>query len=180
MLDGLDEVPWDLLNHAYGSAGDVPGLLRELIDADADSVAKEGHPLWELYGNIYHQGTVYPATSYAVPFLIELAANHNVRLRADIVMLLGDIARSKPVGESHAAVAAGMDVYVRMLRESDNRIRVAAAQTLSAFPEHEEELSFVLRQAIDAEFDPLTQCAFLRVAHANSSHSWPNASSRVS
>ncbi len=30
MLDGLDDVPWDRLHHAYGAASDVPGLLREL------------------------------------------------------------------------------------------------------------------------------------------------------
>jgi hypothetical protein len=160
-LDGLDEIHWDQLNHAYGPATDVPALLRELIDADVQSPGDSNHPLWHLYGNIYHQGTVYPATPHAVPFLIKLAANPNVRPRADIVGLVGAIAQSEPEGESHAAVAAGIDVYVRMLQESDRRLRLAAAHTLSAFPEHEERLSLLLRKAFEVESDSLSQAGML-------------------
>lgn len=32
LLDGLDEVDWGSLHHAYGPATDVPGLLRALVD----------------------------------------------------------------------------------------------------------------------------------------------------
>ena len=28
MLEGLDSIDWDLLGHANGPAGDVPGLIR--------------------------------------------------------------------------------------------------------------------------------------------------------
>jgi hypothetical protein len=33
MLDGLDSIPWQQLTHAYGSAEDVPHLLRALRTA---------------------------------------------------------------------------------------------------------------------------------------------------
>ena len=65
MLERLDEVPWDTLEHAYGAASDVPGLLRDLA-AGTDRFDV-------LFGNLYHQGTVYPATVPAVPFLVALA-----------------------------------------------------------------------------------------------------------
>lgn len=32
MLEGIDSVPWGELEHAYGSAEDVPGLLRKLLN----------------------------------------------------------------------------------------------------------------------------------------------------
>jgi hypothetical protein len=35
-LAGLDEVLWAGLTHAYGSAEDVPGMLRRLVSADAE------------------------------------------------------------------------------------------------------------------------------------------------
>ena len=34
MLKGLDDIPWAELEHAYGSAADVPDLLRKLLDPD--------------------------------------------------------------------------------------------------------------------------------------------------
>src|SRR5688572_7894632 len=69
MLDGIDSIDWASLNHAYGSAEDVPGLLRQLTSDDDE---KRQEAIYELFGNIWHQGTVYPATAVAVPFLYEL------------------------------------------------------------------------------------------------------------
>src|SRR5688572_30578809 len=69
VLEGLEAVDWTRLSHAYGPAADVPGLLRQLASTDAEA---RGAALYELYGNIYHQGTVYEATAHAVPFLVEL------------------------------------------------------------------------------------------------------------
>lgn len=60
-MQGLDDIPWSTLHHAYGTAEDVPELLRQLQTADPD-VRNEDSPLWQLFGNIWHQGTVYEAT----------------------------------------------------------------------------------------------------------------------
>ena len=67
MLVGLDDVLWSTLEHAYGPADDVPEILRDVARGDTEAVGA-------LYGNIWHQGTVYPATSKAVPFLVDLLA----------------------------------------------------------------------------------------------------------
>jgi hypothetical protein len=34
MLEGLDDVPWHSLTHAYGKADDVLGLIRRLASPD--------------------------------------------------------------------------------------------------------------------------------------------------
>ncbi|WP_153410442.1 hypothetical protein [Nocardia macrotermitis] len=70
-LIGLDDIPWDTLEHAYGSAEEVPGILRDLAadDEGFDDTVQEG-----LYSAIIHQGTCYSATPLAVPYLAELAA----------------------------------------------------------------------------------------------------------
>src|SRR5688500_11616185 len=71
MLDGLDKVPWASLTHAYGSAADVPDMIRRLRSSDDE---ERDEALHEAYGNIFHQGTRYTATPKAIPYIIELAA----------------------------------------------------------------------------------------------------------
>ncbi len=88
MLQGLDEVPWADLEHAYGSAADVPALLRKLLDHDPKIRSKV---LNTLYGNVFHQGTRYLATCYVIPFLIEICASPNVPKRGDLLRFWGSL-----------------------------------------------------------------------------------------
>ncbi|MFB4306341.1 HEAT repeat domain-containing protein [Actinomadura sp. GTD37] len=71
-LAGLDDVDWAGLDHAYGSAADVPALLRSLRSAGED---EREAALGELFTTIYHQGGRYGASAAAVPFLLALAAD---------------------------------------------------------------------------------------------------------
>jgi hypothetical protein len=90
MLEGLDEVDWQRLTHAYGPVADVPGQIRALV---SPFQAVWEPAIDELFGNIYHQGTVYRATAFAVPFLVELLDYPEVACRGWILILLGSIAR---------------------------------------------------------------------------------------
>lgn len=82
MLERLDSVPWAELEHAYGSAEDVPGLLRKLLNPDP---AVRSETIWTLYGNVFHQGTRYPATPYVIPFLIELCESSETPGRGNLL-----------------------------------------------------------------------------------------------
>lgn len=95
----LDDVAWDALTHAYGSAEDVPELIRALYQEDAEVVDEA---VDELYGNIHHQGTVYEASAPAVPFLAH-AARHATHQRGYLLMLLAVLAAHDPdfVNSSH-------------------------------------------------------------------------------
>ncbi|MFI8500593.1 hypothetical protein ACIGFK_19145 [Streptomyces sp. NPDC085524] len=93
----LDDVPWHDLTHAYGSAEDVPQLIRALYEDDQETVDEA---IYELYGNIHHQGTVYPASAPAVPFLAH-AACHVPGKREDLLMLLATLADNGP-GDSES------------------------------------------------------------------------------
>jgi HEAT repeat protein len=85
----LDSIDWASLRHAYGSAEDVPGLIRDLRSSDAE-VRRAA--MYELYGNIYHQGTRYEASAYAVPFLLELVADPDTPARHEVIQLLSCLA----------------------------------------------------------------------------------------
>jgi hypothetical protein len=183
MLDQLDDVPWKRLRHAFGPAEDVPELLRSLKTAAAE-LNGEQSPLWHLYGNIWHQGTVYEATSYAVPFLIELAACPQVSSRLGILGLLAAIATgssfrevhgnllSEPdfaerkaielkwVEQAHAAVARGITAFLAMTEEETD-VRLAAAHVLALLPEHRNVVSERLCRMVSAETRSLPRAGLL-------------------
>ena len=121
-LDGLDTIDWGSLTHAYGTAEDVPGLLRDLRSDDPEVV--EAALEW-LFSNIFHQGTRYQASSYAVPFLLELAADPAVRQRHAIVQLLAALA----IGDSQGHVATRFPIA--WLREEVAQLPQEVGQALT-------------------------------------------------
>jgi len=92
MLEGLDKINWSGLHHAYGEAIDVPVLIRQLLSEDKAMVDKAIH---ELFGNIWHQGTIYEASAYAVPFLYELLKSPETPDKLLVAFLLASLATGK-------------------------------------------------------------------------------------
>ncbi|MBZ0285497.1 MAG: hypothetical protein K8L97_32505 [Anaerolineae bacterium] len=185
MLDGLDDIKWGELTHAYGSAADVPDLIRQLLNDDEETLEEtfEG-----LFSNIWHQGTVYEASAYAVPFLIELVQSETVLMREGILSLLSCIAsgrsyydvhtrtpeeRAKPEMQAkiaeekkyeraaHEAVRKGIPVYLRLLGHQNPGIRTLAAEVLSQFPEDGIQIIPAVRTAIQNESASTVQADFL-------------------
>lgn len=130
-LDGLDVRPWSSLSHAYGSAEDIPDLLRALSGAD---VGAADEALSELYGSVLHQGTVYSASAEAVPFLAEIAAaGHRT---ADVLALLGGMAESEDEygvapGAVREAVADRLPLLLPLLASPEPEVRRTAAWAVS-------------------------------------------------
>ncbi len=131
VLESLDEVGWAGLSHAYGSAGDVPAWLRQ-AGSGGD---RAGDAISELYGSLFHQGTVYPATRAAVPFLAELARSAPAR-RSEFAWMLGMMADPHHAYGSafdavSAAVGAHAGVFTGLLADADAQVRAAAAYVLA-------------------------------------------------
>src|SRR5260221_12651059 len=80
MLETLKTVHWEELSHAYGEANDIPELLLALTSGE--QITRE-RAIETLFTNIYHQGTVYQASAYAAPFLIELLTHEKVQGKED-------------------------------------------------------------------------------------------------
>ncbi len=131
MFDGLDDIDWAALTHAYGSAADVPGLLRARASNDP-AVAEEADG--EFFGNIWHQGTVYEATAYAVPYLVELLRNEQTHDRFSLVVLLAFIAKGTSYMEVHDRYVHYMvdrpDLQEQLAREL--RWKAAAREAIQA------------------------------------------------
>ena len=113
-LDGLNDIDWSRLEHAYGPADDVPDLLRSLISTDKE-VRDEA--LNELFGNVWHQGTVCSATSHVVPFLTEMLESDTAPDREGVIMLFALIASGTGYLEVHAAEGNDAARWADILRK---------------------------------------------------------------
>ncbi len=89
MLEKIENINWANLKHAYGTADDVPNDIKNLASSD-DKLRDKA--IYNLYGNIFHQGTRYEATPYAIPFLYELIENKSVEDRHKIILLIVNLA----------------------------------------------------------------------------------------
>ncbi|MCO8274266.1 hypothetical protein M1L60_27065 [Actinoplanes sp. TRM 88003] len=84
LLDGVGEVDWSSLTHAYGSAEDVPGWLGAMTDPATSAGALD-----KLDTAVYHQGgAVYSAAVPVVPVLIRFVREPTVPERAGILDVL--------------------------------------------------------------------------------------------
>lgn len=133
---GLDGIPWSSLRHAYGSAADVPQVLRDCSSSDP-GLANEA--VDSLFGSIWHQGTVYEATPHAVPFLVRLAQRPETHQRFMLLALLESIANGSryqshtdpelvAAGERHvllsrSAVERHLDDFIALIADRDAEVR---------------------------------------------------------
>ncbi|WP_328472112.1 hypothetical protein OHA21_09010 [Actinoplanes sp. NBC_00393] len=139
MSTGWDEIEWARFEGAYGPATETPVILRDIASADPQ-VAADGR--FEFWSSLQHQGSVYPATVVAAPFLVELAARPETHGRADLLTTLGqlcDPARSpdevRP--EVRAAVSAVSERLLPCLGDPDPAVREGAAFALAhSGPQH--------------------------------------------
>jgi HEAT repeat protein len=133
MWDGLDEIPWGTLRHNYGTAEDIPGLLRGCASSDA-AVAVQAAT--ELDNNLHHQGGwVCPAASAALPFLTRLASDLRVTVRAEVIGSVGSLAQTAAEVDPRRvdqawprALESAVPALLALLGDGDPRVRHAAAR----------------------------------------------------
>jgi len=156
LLRGIEDIDWSQWTHAYGPATDVPDLLLDLESTDSQEAAKH-----ELWGNIWHQGTVYPATKHAIPWLIKLLAPESTADRVWILTYLSELAWGNSYMRQHAqydddgsedyanrmaeevshvdaarqAVVDGLPVYAGLLEDDDPQIRAGTCTLIAMIPE---------------------------------------------
>ncbi|MFD5947592.1 HEAT repeat domain-containing protein [Streptomyces collinus] len=155
MFRGIDEVDWASLRHAYGSAEDVPGLLRGLASADP---AERQTGLDGMYGAVHHRGEVYDSTLACVPILLALAVREDVRDRAGIVELLVSIGdesgtRGDLAARARAALRARAGVFVRLAGDADPAVRGVVPGALVRFLGPPARVLALVRERITVERD---------------------------
>ncbi|MGW6737594.1 hypothetical protein [Streptomyces sp. NPDC055013] len=148
MFDGLHDIDWASMEHAYGSAEEIPALLAALASPDA---AERDAAFDRFYGAVHHQGSVYPPTAASLPFLLELAADRATPDRAAVITLLVSIGRESlergfeddgteidyypPTGYAQAMgfLRERGAAFVGLARDPDPDVRLAAIPGLGFF-----------------------------------------------
>ncbi|MER5275479.1 HEAT repeat domain-containing protein [Streptomyces sp. NPDC002809] len=180
MFAGIDEVDWASMEHAYGPADDVPGLLRGLASADP---AEREAALDGMYGAVHHQGDVYACTLACIPFLFELVVDPAVPDRGGIVELLTSIGGididEEDIGEAEgedeaegaanyamaaAAVSAGAGVFFALMADEDPGVRVSAPLALATLHGSPARVLTLLRERLTVEPDDEVRLALVEAA----------------
>src|SRR5438552_81973 len=150
-LAALDAIDWNRTKHAFGPATDVPNLIRSLASPDGD--VRRG--AWTaLYGNLYHQGIVYPATAAAAPFFVKLLEGDDVEDKSEILRYLAVIGEDPDVGRAllpHAPLLESMAVANE----------TAACLALATLERHDKNLSMLVERLYDAQEDPTVRAHML-------------------
>ncbi|WP_329080684.1 hypothetical protein [Streptomyces niveus] len=151
MLDGIDDIDWSALTHAYGPADDIPALLRAAGSPDA---ARRDPALDELISSLCHQGSIYPATAAAVPFIARLALEGpGDRLRL-MWLLHGAAEGSGPeYQEVRRAVAVALPALLGLAADEDPAVRRAMVWTVAACEAASLPLLPLLRARLEEERD---------------------------
>jgi len=158
MLNGLDEINWSQLHHAYGEASDVPVLFRQLLSKDKVIVDKA---IYELFGNIWHQGTVYEVSATAVPFLQEILKSPEIheQIKKSLVCLLASLADGDDTidGSYATATRTAVEKELRLLFSYLSCevpvVRESVAGALSHYPQYAAETLPMLEKALASESD---------------------------
>ncbi|MFJ9638354.1 hypothetical protein [Streptomyces sp. NPDC101178] len=142
VLGGMRNVRWHELQHAYGSASQVPGMLSRIAWGDGPTAGDALSDLDRWIG----APAVFDATVAAVPFLWELAVTEAVKDRAGVLDLLATILaadharRPEWTRAAHEAVAEDRSTAARLASAPGAKetpaVRDAAARLLAALDGH--------------------------------------------
>ncbi|WP_394616929.1 hypothetical protein JNUCC0626_46185 [Lentzea sp. JNUCC 0626] len=106
-IEGLDDVPWHAIDHAYGPALDTPGHVRALLSDDPEVVARA---ITDLDRTVHEEGGfVCPAATAVLPFLVEVLPSLDREPRTRLVDLLHRIAEWGDAEQVDAGWAAAWE-----------------------------------------------------------------------
>lgn len=123
MLEGLDEINWSQLHHAFGDANDVPNWIRALLCKDKQM---RDNAIYELSENLQHQDTVYEASFYAVPFLLELLNSPHTPDKPAIAMLVADMGNNSGGPFDYELGSKTEEIYRKALANQGKALEVEA------------------------------------------------------
>ena len=124
----LTDARWGELSHAYGSASDIPGLLRGL-EALPPAEDRDAEPYFGLWSSLCHQGDVSTASYAAVPHLCALIRKAPERVPWTILLLVASIEIARMGGRGPAMPPDLKEAYQQAMRELPSLVAATAVLT---------------------------------------------------
>ncbi|MBI5950755.1 MAG: hypothetical protein HY865_03785 [Chloroflexi bacterium] len=116
-LEDIDKIDWSKLNHAHGEASDFPILLLATF---SENRRDREFAFKLLFETIWHQGTVYEASAYAVPFLFKALESPEAIDESAFALLLSCLADGKSGLQVHALSDKKSEKTWREILAKDN------------------------------------------------------------
>ncbi|WP_299464961.1 HEAT repeat domain-containing protein [uncultured Microscilla sp.] len=181
-FDKLYEVDWKNTTHAYGEATDVPLQIMKLCSEDNET---REEAWWQLWGNLFHQGSRYPASVLAVPYFIDLLKYEQVADKEKIMQYLLGLTLGYPeyyihtslnyerdilnfenedeavMAELYHGVAEGIPVYLGFLEGGTMEEKQAAIFLLAWFYPFQKKIVPALKYFIEEEENEMVQANIL-------------------
>jgi hypothetical protein len=146
----LNSPLWKDLEHAYGSAADIPALLEQLKTASPQK--KYGtEPWFSLWSALCHQYDVYSASYAALPHIIAIASSRPPRQRIDYLLLASSIEAFRHLHDAPPIPRGLQEAYVQALKiaprlilecleldwqqEEDDRILLGSLAVMQGHPQ---------------------------------------------
>ncbi|PQO42074.1 hypothetical protein [Blastopirellula marina] len=104
-----NSIDWKNLKQGYGYAKEVPSQLAMLAEGSPEQQEEALFSLWE---SLYHQGSRFEASPFAVPFLWEILATADVPLQHQLIDFLQGLA----VGLGEEFLPRGYDLELEKQR----------------------------------------------------------------
>lgn len=153
MLECLNAIEWQNIKHAFGTAEKIPDLIRELVSEDRSVREATSERLLEL---INHQGSLYEASVYVAPCLIELLTYEKTPDKGLIFGILQRLINPnggfQPYSElTYQEIRKHLKTFQALLKHPDQEVRIQTAITLSFLWEDVQKTGAWLIAAIEEE-----------------------------
>ena len=125
-MTSLQPIDWNLLHDAYGIAGDIPALLKQ-IDSFPPEPDWQAEPWFSLWSSLYHQGDIYSASIVAVPRIVSALSKAPGKATLSFYLLPASIA----VADSANPVSVAPEIR-RSFSESLLALGAIASAALSS------------------------------------------------
>ena len=113
----LDDKKWRDLNHAYGSAKNIPDLILSLENFP-DSKNYTDEPYFSLWSSLCHQGDIYTASYATFPYLVDFCKKHQNKASLSIIQLAVFIEIARLTNSKSPAVPSELnDEYFKYKHE---------------------------------------------------------------
>jgi hypothetical protein len=113
----LDDPRWNAIDHCYGPASNIPGLLQQLAVSPGAKANHTDEPFFTLWSSLCHQDDVYAASYAASPHFIRIALETSGPVAFDVFALPTAIEISRRNGKGPTVPAFLETAYNAGLRQ---------------------------------------------------------------